>query len=224
MAISKAMLRPLERWLGNDAGPQSVTLALVAGGMTDSVVAHWPREIAEAKPRGDFAMDLLNQAEDHAQGVGREGRYFLKWLNAEGAVVVSMMWRAGEGLNMNLDGSVESQLAQLQRHKEAEAKINHQALMTLLEHYQEALAASQLRIRSLEEVRDAYELERLQKIASADTPAVPEETQLDKLAKTIEGFERVGNALGKAKLLGNGSTTDTPPTKKTETKATKTAS
>lgn len=174
-----------------------MTLALVCGGMSDTNVSAWTRKQFDSMLVGDFASALVEAAEDHAQGIGRESRYFLRWLNAEGLTVVSYMWRAGEGLNMNLDGSAESQLAQLQRHNEAMAKLNAQAVSTLLEHYQEAMAAQAARIKDLEQVRDAYELEKLQKAANADTPPAPEESQIEKLAKTIEGFERVSNAIVK---------------------------
>jgi hypothetical protein len=145
----------------------------------------------------------VNAAEDHAQGIGRECRYSLKWLDSDGSTVLAMSWRAGDGLNLNLDGTIESQLAQLQRHLEVMAKQSAQGTNTLLEHYQEALSAAQLRIKSLEEVRDAFELQRLEQIA--ETPITPtEDNQLDKLAKTLEGLERISTTLSKKNLLGAG--------------------
>ena len=197
MAISRAIAQPIERWLHREAPDGCVTLALVCGGISDSVVSAWTRAQFDSAQVGDFAASLVEAAEDHAQGIGRESRYFVKWLNAEGATVVSYMWRAGEGLNLNLDGSVESQLAQLQRHSEANAKHTHQAIGSLLEHYQIALADAQRRIKDLEQVRDAYELERLEKVANAGTPPAAEESQIEKLAKAIEGFERVSGAIEK---------------------------
>lgn len=197
MAFSKAVQKPIERWLSREAPEQCVTLALVCGGMTDSNVAAWSRKQFDSMLLGDFAAHLVEAAEDHAQGVGRECRYFLRWLNAEGLTVTSYMWRAGEGLNLNLDGTAESQIAQMQRHMEANARNTTQAISTLLEHYQEALAQQAARIKDLEQVRDAYELEKLQKAANADQPPPSEETQIEKLAKTIEGFERVSTAIEK---------------------------
>ena len=202
MVASRIIARPIERWLQREAPKQCVTLALVYAGMTESNVAAWTRDKFDAAPLAEFADDLVHAAEDHAQGIGRECRYSLKWLDEDGTTIIAMTWRAGEGLNMNLDGTHESQLAQLQRHNEALAKLSAQGMSTLLEHYQEALAAQQARIRSLEEVRDAFELERLAKVAEAGTPAATEENQLDKLAKTIEGFERVTGALQKSNLIG----------------------
>jgi hypothetical protein len=172
--------------------------------MTETNVCAWTRAQFDAAMIGEFATDLVQAAEDHAQGIGRECRYALRWLDDEGATIVAMVWRAGEGLNMNLDGTVESQLAQLQRHTEAMAKLSAQGVSTLLEHYQEALSAQQARIRSLEEVRDAFELERLARAAEVGTPTVTEESQLDKLIKTIDGFDRVTTSLGKANMLGVG--------------------
>jgi hypothetical protein len=165
--------------------------------MSDVVVTAWTRAQFDKFLIGDFAAQLVEAAEDHAQGIGRESRYFVKWLNAEGLTVVSYMWRAGEGLNLNLDGSAESQIAQMQRHMEANARLSSQGISTLLEHYQEALAQQSARIKDLEQVRDAYELEKLQKVANADTPPQPEESQIEKLAKTIEGFDRISNAIVK---------------------------
>lgn len=207
MAISRAIAKPIERWLHREPPEQCVTLALVCGGISDSVVSAWTRAQFDAVGVGDFAAALVEAAEDHAQGIGRESRYFVKWLNAEGATVISYMWRAGEGLNLNLDGSVESQLAQLQRHNEANAKHTHQAIGALLEHYQIALSDAQRRIKDLEQVRDAYELEKLTKAANVDAPPPSEESQIEKLAKAIEGFERVSTAIEKVsprlKVLAN---------------------
>lgn len=197
MAISRAIQKPIERWLQREAPEQCVTLALVCGGMSDVVVTAWTRVQFDKFLIGDFAAQLVEAAEDHAQGIGRESRYFVKWLNAEGLTVVSYMWRAGEGLNLNLDGSAESQIAQMQRHMESNARLTAQGMSTLLEHYQEALAQQATRIKELEQVRDAFELERLEKAASAGTPTTPEETQIEKLAKTIEGFDRISNAIVK---------------------------
>lgn len=197
MAVSKAIQKPIERWLQREPPEQCVTLALVCAGMTDAVVSAWPRAQFDKFLIGDFASSLVEAAEDHAQGLGRESRYFLKWLNDEGVTVLSYMWRAGDGLNLNLDGSAESQIAQLQRHTEAMAKLSASGINTLLEHYQEALQAQAIRIKELEQVRDAYELEKLQKAANADAPQVTEESQIDKLAKTIEGFDRISTAIAK---------------------------
>lgn len=197
MAVSKAIQKPIERWLQREAPEQCVTLALVCAGMTDAVVSAWPRAQFDKFLIGDFAASLVEAAEDHAQGLGRESRYFLRWLNDEGATVLSYMWRAGDGLSLNLDGSAESQIAQLQRHTEAMARLSAAGMNTLLEHYQEALQAQAIRIKELEQVRDAFELEKLQKAANADTPQVTEESQIDKLAKTIEGFDRISTAIAK---------------------------
>jgi hypothetical protein len=200
MAISRAIQKPIERWLQREPPEQAVTLALVCGGLSDSNVAAWTRKQFDSILVGDFAAACVEAAEDHAQGIGRESRYFLRWLNAEGLTVVTYMWRAGEGLNLNLDGTAESQLAQLQRHNESLAKLTAQGMSTLLEHYQEALQAQAARIVALEQVRDAFELERLEKAAAIDADGkstTPEESQIEKLAKTIEGFERVSNAIVK---------------------------
>jgi hypothetical protein len=202
--------KPIERWLHREAPSHAVTLHLVYGGMSESDIASWTREKFDAELLGDFAASIVDAAEDHAQGAGRSGRYFLKWRDADGQTVIAMMWRAGEGLDMNLDGTVESQLAQLQRHLEANAKMHSQGMATLLDHYERALSDSQKRIASLEQVRDAYEQEKLIQVAEAGTPPKPEENQLDKLIKTIDGMERVSGSLKKAGLLGNGET----PTKK----------
>lgn len=201
---NRMLARPIERWLQRAAPEQAVTLALVYAGMTETAVAAWTRAQFDAAMLGEFALDLVNAAEDHAQGIGRECRYSLKWLDADGATVIAMTWRAGEGLNLNLDGTVESQLAQLQRHTESMAKQSAQGMSTLLEHYQEALQAAQCRIKALEEVRDAFELERLAKAAEAGNDAQSEESQMDKLAKTISGMGKVTDALKEAKLIGPG--------------------
>jgi hypothetical protein len=198
VAISRAIQKPIERWLNREPPEQCVTLALVCAGMTESNVAAWTREQFDKVLVGDFASDLVSAAEDHAQGIGRESRYFLRWLNDEGATVLSYMWRAGEGLNLNMDGSAESQIAQLQRHVEAMARVTTSGMNTLLEHYQEALQAQSARIASLEQVRDAFELERLQKAVEAEGVEKPAEvTQLDKLVKTIEGIDRISTAIAK---------------------------
>ena len=203
MAVSKLITKPIERWLQREAPEQCATLALVYAGMTESNVAAWTRAQFDSFPVGDFALDIVNAAEDDAQGIGRECRYSLKWLDSDGSTVLAMSWRAGDGLNLNLDGTIESQLAQLQRHLEVMAKQSAQGVNTLLEHYQEALSAAQLRIKSLEEVRDAFELQRLEQIA--ETPITPtEDNQLDKLAKTLEGLERISTTLAKKNLLGAG--------------------
>ena len=203
MAVSKLITKPIERWLQREAPEQCATLALVYAGMTESNVAAWTRAQFDSFPVGDFALDIVNAAEDHAQGIGRECRYSIKWLDSDGSTVLAMSWRAGDGLNLNLDGTIESQLAQLQRHLEVMAKQSAQGTNTLLEHYQEALSAAQLRIKSLEEVRDAFELQRLEQIA--ETPITPtEDNQLDKLAKTLEGLERISTTLAKKNLLGAG--------------------
>jgi len=204
VAVSKLITKPIERWLQREAPEQCATLALVYAGMTESNVAAWTRAQFDSFPVGDFALDIVNAAEDHAQGIGRECRYSLKWLDSDGSTVLAMSWRAGDGLNLNLDGTIESQLAQLQRHLEVMAKQSAQGVNTLLEHYQEALSAAQLRIKSLEEVRDAFELQRLEQLAETPTAAVPEESQLDKLAKTIEGLDRISTTLKKKGMLGSG--------------------
>jgi len=198
----RLIARPIERWLHRSAPEQATTLALIYQGMSESPVAAWSREQFDAALVGEFAADLVNAAEDHAQGIGRECRYALKWLDENGATVISMSWRAGEGLNMNLDGSVESQLAQLQRHTESMAKQSAQGMNTLLEHYQEALGAAQTRIRSLEEVRDAFELERLARITEdGGTVKAPDDSQLDRLIKVIEGLDRAAGSIAKVKGL-----------------------
>jgi hypothetical protein len=216
VVASRIISKPIERWLQREAPEQCATLALVYAGMTESNVAAWTRKQFDAAPVGDFALDLVNAAEDHAQGIGRECRYSLKWLDADGNTVIAMTWRAGEGLNLNLDGTVESQLAQLQRHTESMAKQSAQGMSTLLEHYQEALQAAQLRIKSLEEVRDAFELERLAKVAEAGAPTATEESQIDKLIKTIDGLDRVTTSLQKAKLIGAGKGDPVKPPAKVE--------
>jgi len=203
---ARAIQKPIERWLQRESPEQCVTLALVCAGMAESNVAAWSRQQFDGFLIGDFAAELVASAEDHATGLGRESRYFLRWLDDQGATVLSFMWRAGEGLNLNLDGSAESQIAQLQRHVEAMSRLNATGTSMLLEHYQEALAAQAARIVSLEQVRDAYELERLQKVAELGEPAIPQESQMDRLAKTIEGFERVSSALAKSGVIGSTST------------------
>ena len=204
MAHSRLISKPIERWLQRVPPSQCCTLALVYAGMTESAVAAWTRAQFDVALVGEFALDLVNAAEDHAQGIGRECRYSLKWLDADGATVIAMTWRAGEGLNVNLDGTVESQLAQLQRHNEAMAKLSAQGTSTLLEHYQEALSAAQARIRDLEQVRDAYEQERLQKAAEAGTVAPPEDSQIDKVVRMIDGLDRVTTSLKRQNLIGAG--------------------
>ena len=196
------MAQPIMRWLQREPPVQCVTLALVCGGMSEAVVQAWTRKQYEVALVGDLSSDVLAMSEDHAAGVGRESRYFLRWLNDEGEVVVSTQWRAGEGLNLNLDGSVESQIAQLQRHTEAMAKLSSQGMSSLLDAYQEVLQAQADRIRKLEEVRDAFENERL--IAVTTAKPENEESSLGKLAKSIEDMGKVSEALSKAKMLGNG--------------------
>lgn len=161
MAHGNAMLKPIKRWLQREPPPQCVMLALVCAGMSESVVQAWPRAEWEAALVDDLATDILATSDDHATGIGRECRYLLKWLNDEGATVISTTWRAGEGLNLNLDGSVESQLSQLQRHLEAKEKLQTQAHASLLDAYQELLSRQSERIAHLEAIRDAYEGEKL---------------------------------------------------------------
>jgi hypothetical protein len=209
MTQSRLIARPIERWLQRAAPDQAVTLALVYAGMSETPVAAWSRAQFDAALIGELAVDLVNCAEDHAQGIGRECRYSLKWLDEEGAVVVAMTWRAGEGLNLNLDGTVESQLAQLQRHNEVQAKQGAQAIGALLDHYQEALSAAQLRIRALEEVRDAFELQRLAQVAEAGTEPQTED-QMDKLARTIASMAKITDAMTAAKLIGPGAAMKPP--------------
>jgi hypothetical protein len=201
MTQARLIARPLERWLQRDAPSQAVTLALVYCGMSESAVAAWSRADFDKRLVGELALDLVNAAEDHAQGIGRECRYSLKWLDDEGSTVIAMTWRAGEGLNLNLDGTVESQLAQLQRHNEVQAKQTAQAIGALLDHYQDALGAAQLRIRALEEVRDAFELERLARVTAEPVPALPEESQIDRLVKVIDGMDKAATSIAKVKGL-----------------------
>lgn len=206
---SRILSRPIERWLSRTAPEQAVTLALVYAGMTETAVAAWSRPQFDQALLGEFALDLVNCAEDHAQGIGRECRYSLKWLDCDSATVIAMTWRAGEGLNLNLDGTTESQLAQLQRHTESMAKQSAQGMSTLLEHYQEALSAAQLRIRALEEVRDAFELQRLAQVAEAGTEPQTEDS-MDKLARTIASMAKITDSLKDAKLIGPGAAMKPP--------------
>ena len=199
MANANVMLKPIIRWLQREPPPQCATLALICGGMNESNVQAWSRAEWEKLLVGDLAADALSMSEDHAQGIGRECRYFLRWLNEAGETVISTQWRAGEGLNLNLDGSVESQIAQLQRHVEAMAKLSSQGMSSLLDAYQEVLGAQAERIRSLEQVRDAFETERLIQVTAAK--AEGEETSLSKLATSITDMGKVADALKAAKML-----------------------
>jgi hypothetical protein len=153
-------LKPLKRWL-NKAPPESAHhLTLSVAGLADTQVQTWSRHEYENTPPDVLAKEMLEASDGHAESVGRECRYTIRWLTEEEQVVIAMQWRAGDGMERTLDGSADSQIAQLQRHLEAMAKLNHAAVAQNLEVSGQLIESQARRIRELETLRDTYEAQR----------------------------------------------------------------
>jgi len=162
-SLTSIAQKPLERWLTKAPPEGAVELCLSVAGLQDTRVQSWTRAEYDGTPARALAQEILAASDGHAESVGRECRYSLRWYTESGGVLIAMQWRAGDGMERALDGSADSQIAQLQRHLEAMAKLSASAMQQNLQLMQELCESQAQRIRDLENLRDAYEGERTAK-------------------------------------------------------------
>lgn len=160
MSLTEFAFKPLKRWI-NKAPPESAHhLVLSVAGLADTEIQQWSRHEYDNTPAEMLAREILDASNGHAESVGRECRYTIRWLTEDGKIIIAQQWRAGDGMERTLDGSADSQIAQLQRHLEAMAKLNHAAVAQNLTAAGELIEMQARRIRELETLRDAYEAQR----------------------------------------------------------------
>lgn len=156
-SLRNTALRPLERWLTRAAPEGAHALVLSVAGLADTIVQRWALEEHQGTPARVLAAEMLDVTEGHAESVGRECRYTLRWVTEDERHIIAMAWRSGDGMERTLDGSAESQIAQSQRHLEAMMKLHAQGIAQNNALTAELLESQAARIRDLEAVRDVHE-------------------------------------------------------------------
>ena len=97
------------------------------------VIARYPVADLDARPIADVSAEVIESTATDADSVGVSQRYSAQWSTDEGRILQApFSWREGVGVIVPLDGSVTSQIAQMQRHTEAMARVTNEYTSKLL--------------------------------------------------------------------------------------------
>lgn len=96
-----------------------------------------------------LANAVLQACDRYAYAEGREVKFRASWQVGE-RVIATHQWKCGEGDPQALDGTVESFLAQQQRHAEVSHRLYHDGYSMVQEGWRTLLTAANKRIESLE--------------------------------------------------------------------------
>lgn len=123
------------------------------------------------------ANSTVSACERWANAEGREVRFRAAWQQGD-RVLATHQWRAGQGDPRALDGTVESFLAQQQRHTENKEQLYTEAFTLLQDGWKTLLGAQNRRIEGLE--KDNGELrDRLRKVDDVGTEIALEQARAD---------------------------------------------
>lgn len=136
-----------------------------------------------------LANDTIEGAERFAKSEGREMRFRATW-QAGDRVLASHQWSCGEGDPRALDGTVESLLAQQQRHAEADHRLHHDGFAMVQEGWRDLNLAQKAEIAELR--KECHELrERLRKVGDLETEIAAAEaaSNLEQRSRTADILE-----------------------------------
>lgn len=187
----------IARWLQLNGHPEGATeLTLECGASADEreLVARWPKDSVSR----ELAYAINDLIQDQADDAGSTVSAMLAWVRADGSAYLSKGFRAvckAENLEMvrPLDSSVQSQIAQLQRHNEAYAAQLAQITTRQDERWERVLGIYERTIENLVAQRDgaiseaeAARLERDQAVELAETAAAAAEKANERAAEAAE--------------------------------------
>jgi hypothetical protein len=92
---------------------EAVELVVVASGQSDPL---WRGDLEACKESraAELTAELEEVCERHADERGGSVRFFARWLDASGNVLLGTSWRQGSGGQIAMDGSAESVAQQMQ--------------------------------------------------------------------------------------------------------------
>lgn len=97
------------------------------------LLARYPVADLDARTIPEVSVEIIESTATDADNVGVSQRYSAQWASEEGRVLQAPhSWREGVGVIVPLDGSVTSQIAQMQRHVEAMARTTNEYTSKLL--------------------------------------------------------------------------------------------
>lgn len=147
------------------------------------------RSATEAKARyAELANQTVESAERWARTEGRSLKFRVMWQQGD-RVLGTYQWSCGEGDPTALDGTVESFLAQNQRHAEVDHRVHLEGFVMVQEAWQKQNASQQRRIDSLEKDNELLR-DRLRKAGDVDA-----EIAIQHAASDLEARERNANIM-----------------------------
>jgi hypothetical protein len=147
------------------------------------------RTITETRSAAvELANETSEAARKWAESEGKELRFRCTWQASE-RVLASHQWRAGEGDPTSLDGTVDSFLAQQQRHLETVMRMRQEDASMIQEGWSKLLQSSQRRIDALEKTVGELQ-DRLRKAGDVDA-----EVTMAQVAADIESRSRTTEIL-----------------------------
>jgi hypothetical protein len=147
------------------------------------------RTAAEVKARyAELANQTVESAERWARTEGRSLKFRVMWQQGD-RVLGTYQWSCGEGDPTALDGTVESFLAQNQRHAEVDHRVHLEGFIMVQDAWQKQNASQQRRIEALEKDNELLR-DRLRKAGDVDA-----EIAIQHAASDLEARERNANIM-----------------------------
>jgi seryl-tRNA(Sec) selenium transferase len=147
------------------------------------------RSVAEVRDEPvELANATIEASERWARADGREVRFRATW-QAGDRVLASHQWTSGEGDPTALDGTVDSFLAQQQRHQEADHRLHHDGFAMVQDGWKSLLKLAQTQIETLSK-ENAELRERLRKSGDVDN-----EIAMAHAASELEGRARTAELI-----------------------------
>lgn len=141
------------------------------------------RSALEARTRPvELANATIAACERWAAAEGRQTRFRCQW-QAGDRVLASHQWSVGDHDPSVLDGTVESLLAQQQRHAETNQRLHIEGFQLVAEAQRTLLASAMRRIEALEKDNEALR-ERLRKVGDVDADIAVQTVAAELEAKT----------------------------------------
>ena len=163
-------------------------LLVVASGHVETVLLELSADDVVGRSAHELAVQIWESSRDYAESMDRECRFAARWLARE-RPVAQIVWRAGEGdLDVQLDGTLDSLLAQNQRHLETTHQMMYDLVQNQAGAWNKITAGLLGRIQQLEEERsrENRELERAKSAAKAALEAGSEGERQERLLKLAE--------------------------------------
>ena len=148
------------------------------------------RSAPEAKNRPvELANDTVAICSKWAAAEGKQTRFRCTW-QAGDRVLASHQWTCGDGDPSALDGTVESFLAQQQRHAETNHRLHLEGFQLVAEAQKTLLASAMRRIEALERDNEMLR-ERLRKIGDIDADIAVQTVaaELEQKTRTVDILE-----------------------------------